>query len=211
MATYTDIIETRDDVTLREFALRCAHGMAILYSPHNESLDNELEVPPLDTSYVDGAVDARLRLAGLKAMTDQERAEMFEAKCREIAHFNRDQAEARESADGLFARYTRMKALVEAWSPPATAAGDGLKLQMLRQLENACDRVVRLAVVTPPATADALFRQLVDADEKEISWNERSAQAARQNHDAAIAFLKALHESLPEGKAPATPSAAAGA
>lgn len=129
---YTAILLEKDDVTFKEFVLRCARGMGACLEMRDEPLD----VPPprsveVSSYYLDVEKQARKDLADLNALTQEERVQ----KHQEFLN-RRLEGEAKHNLllEENNAKFLSMIEKVKAWVPPSPDH-ENFKKFMLEQLE----------------------------------------------------------------------------
>lgn len=133
---YTAILEDRDDVTFREFCLRCARAMGVCIMQRDDPGDKAMVLDERPSDYHERALNsAREQFALYESMTPERVAVIQEG----------DLAEARKQADEAIAkkqalqqRYCVMLKKVAAWKPP-TQDHQGLKDFMVQQLADSLD------------------------------------------------------------------------
>lgn len=85
---YTEIIERKPDLTLREFVLRCARAMGACVMQRDEGLDSPPRIDPPDTHYEDERRKAQARLLELRAMTVESARPLFDAEVARVHEHN---------------------------------------------------------------------------------------------------------------------------
>lgn len=128
---YTAILGERDDVTFREFCLRCARAMGACIMQRDDPLDQLPLVDEVPSDYHEKALStAREQLALYENMT------LEQAQIEQLRILNKrrgEQNEVNSDRKVLGDRYRGMLAQVKAWEPP-TSNHQGFKNFMLDQL-----------------------------------------------------------------------------
>jgi hypothetical protein len=127
---YTQIINDKEDVTFRDYALRCARGFGACLLQREEGMDEPPRPREVDPYYARNLAQDRAKLAELESMT-VEQAEIIAAAEYEAAVKRHEKDKQEELA--LRERYARIRAEVERWKPP-TPKHNELKKFMLDQL-----------------------------------------------------------------------------
>lgn len=190
---YTSEIYDGKNVTLRDFAIRCARGMGALISMRDELLDAPLplQLQPSTEHYDSRVAAAKARIAELEAMTSEER-------CAAAAKYNdevcaRNEKRVKEN-DALRQTYERLIAETEAWQ----GAPEGLKEFMLSQLNESMRFDTSSAPYTEEETSAGVWygRQLAAAYGDIETWTKyRDEEVDRTK--ARNEWLAQLHASLP--------------
>lgn len=189
--SYTSIIEDSTP-TFRDYALRCAHAMAIC-GMYDRSVDGPLLPREPSDYHAEAAEQARARLAELATMSaaDCERSARSE-HAKAMATWQKSvDAEATKAA-----KYEAMRAAVLAWKAP-TPEHEGLRAFMLDQIKISTEYS---GAFDPPAvrTGAQWF-----ADE--VAHASRQFKSAVELHTEEVArtnsrnaWIVALLASLPE-------------
>jgi hypothetical protein len=190
---YTCIIEDKDGTTFREYALRCARAFGACIMQRDDD-SNEPPKPRLpDQRYVESLAKAERDLRELESSTPAS----FYAKWRtEVMEVDRRNAEYRREHAVKAARYAKMRAQVEAWSPP-TLEHRGLKEFMLGQIDvsHRADEEPYQAHVAESEEAYRL-EQLELARDRVASLRQRVAEDA-ESANKSTDWLTRLEASLP--------------
>lgn len=198
---YMSIIEEKEDLTLREFVLRCARVCAAMSHVSDSSLSSDLPPRVADTSYCEKElsmlVHERGRLADLseeevrlEVLTRYERACKYRAAS--LAH-----------SQLLRERYARMLGLVTDWAPPSEAHSD-LKRFMRMQIIDSAEMLVSAESFPAPKLEDVRdyrTRQLAQV-ENEISYYRWRIAEERSRAERSNAWIRELLASLPEEGTP---------
>ncbi|RVI59922.1 hypothetical protein [Sinorhizobium meliloti] len=192
---YTANIHDGTETTLRQFALRCAHGMGALITMRDEPLSAPIptRLEP-STSYYDKTIDeASARIAELKAMSESDRALAAAEHNRQIEECRRRRV---EENNAMKARYDAMITQTEAWQ----GAPEGLKEFMLDQLKQSRDFDISddpLRYMEDTVSTDAWFAsQLLEADRRlQYATEQRNSEIDRTNKRNE--WLAQLHAALP--------------
>lgn len=192
---YTYVFEKRSDVTLSEFAWRCARAMTALILLRDEPEDAPIpdKFVPSDF-YEKRLTEAKLSLAEAKGWTPEEAdRRAAEAHAREVERA----AAYRAEKGALRARYEAMLAEVSAWQPPATHAG--LKAFMREQLETSLKYDCADVYDEPKRLSGEAYRADVVADaERTIARATTSRADELARADERNAWVRALRESVGE-------------
>ena len=128
---YTSIIEDKEDVTLREYALRCARAFGACVHQRDEDIAVPPEPDTSSSTYAKGLRKAKCKLAEVSAWTEDRWRENWETAVADIKLQN--EINAREH-NAKRARYKKMRVQVEKWEPPMPNHA-GLKKFMLSQID----------------------------------------------------------------------------
>ena len=133
---YTEIIYNRDDVTLNEFAMRCARQLGVLIHMRDEPLDAEIphEFTPSPyhrTQFREASRDFYRSASLRNDEADRRALEDYENKIKEIKSMKARRGQ-------IIDRYNTMLDKVNGWQPP-TPEHEGLKKFMIRQLEQSLE------------------------------------------------------------------------
>lgn len=128
---YTCIIESNPNVTLRDYALRCARAFGACVTQRDESLDQAPRPREVSDHYATEIAQARARLLELNSISPAAARALWEADCESRRKRNAEYA-AEHARKG--AAYASMRAQVEAWVPP-TVEHEGLRSFMLDQID----------------------------------------------------------------------------
>lgn len=190
---YTRIIEGQGDVTLAQFAMRCARGMMPLISLRDVDLDepipSKLKANP---HYAERVAECEQRLAQISAMTVQDAASLLETR-----HAERVAEVERWNTTRLMlqANCERLRADVDAWMPP-TPDHAALKKFMFDQLDDEIDHVkVRLDLPAKQSPEQWLAVWTEDAH-KELERAKRDLVEELQRTDWNNKWLADLRKSV---------------
>lgn len=190
---YTKIIEEQGEVTLAQFAMRCARGMMPLFSLHDADLDEP--IPPKLTAnphYTEKVVECEQKLAQISAMTVQDAAALLETRHAErvveVERWN-------TTRSILQANCERLRANVDAWVPP-TPDHAALKKFMLDQLDTEI-RYATIRVDLPvKQSPEQWLAALAEDAHKELDRAKRDLTEELQRTDWNNKWLADLRESL---------------
>lgn len=188
---YTEILTRRDDVTFREFALRCARAFGACIMMR----DTDIDVPPPkkftpDSYFEKRITEAKERLRIVTAMTDEEARDESRRRHTESDREHREYEARHEKETGAF---VGMLAKVKAWTPP-TRGHEGLQRFMVQQLETSITKFYDMRTTVLDGAAwlknerETAARDLARAEER---WAEELARVDERN-----AWISALYASL---------------
>jgi DNA-binding XRE family transcriptional regulator len=155
---YTAIIEEKEDLTFEEFALKCANI---------DTYDSRREA---DLSYhQQNLEDLSRKLIDISRMTHVEIEREAELK---QWWLKKKYDEAMLNYEKLSARYARMRAKVEAWTPP-TSKHQNLKKMMLEQIS-----------ISEPNDPKSYFGPTAHLDPKEamVDFDHEAWRLAQYEH-----------------------------
>lgn len=129
---YTYQVESGEMTELAPFVMTCARAFGALVMMRDEPLDAPIPEAFMPSDYAAKRVaDARAELDAALSMTIEQAAEASKADhARGVASAQQERARTIEHQ----ARYTAMRAKVDAWTPP-TSDHVGLKTFMLEQID----------------------------------------------------------------------------
>lgn len=192
---YTCIVEDKPDVTLNEFAWRCARAFGALVFMRDSGLDAKIPLvsPPLAAEYHrDALTEAEAEYARLMGLTPDEVVAESEAEfMRQNEQHARSVAQAKAAGEG----YRRMYDLVLGWQPP-TADHAELRQFMLQQLELDLGPRYVSRPPTPLAPEDWLVQSLATASDN-IDYHRERLRDEEARASRRTAWLAALNASLP--------------
>jgi hypothetical protein len=192
---YTAVIEDKDDVTFRQFALTCARAFGACVTQREESTD----VPPrpreLDTWHPRELKKGKAELVAAERLTE---AQAEAGAQEEFAWRQKLDAEAEASRALKNERYARMRAKVEGWRPP-TKDHEDLKRFMLEQID---------MCVAPPwektakrVTGAEYKAARIEAAKRDVAYHEEQIRQDAERVATSNAWIEALYKSLPgEGR-----------
>ncbi len=191
---YTAIIDDTENVTFKDYALRCARAFGALVHMRDEPTDKPIEVPPEDTYHRTALKKAEGRLIELRGMTPEQAQPLAD-----MAHFEelkrREASKLKEQA--IDARYDAMRAEVMAWRPP-TADHVGLKDFMLEQLSTGRPDYCRYTEPKPlmaPSGAAWLAEQIKSV-EYDVAYHTKHQEQDDGRQANRAGWVKALLDNL---------------
>jgi hypothetical protein len=194
---YTDMIKA--DTTFAAFAMRCARAFGACIEMRDDPLDAPItEFHPGDY-HLKSLEEAKARREAVRKMTSEEAwAEIEKHNADVRAYVKREN----EQSAATRARYERMLALVEAWTPP-TPNHENMKKFMREQITESikfdCHDYSEYDWYKPFAgdAADWRTAELSKA-QKDIEYHEKHYQEEVERCNKNNAWVKALRESLME-------------
>jgi len=192
---YTVIIEEKQNVTFRDYAMRCARAFGACVMQRDESVDNPPRPREVSDYHSSSLKRWRGKLLELNAIDPSGPAAkaLFDAHCAEVEKLNRESAAALAKQQ---AAYASMRAQVEAWAPP-TADHVEMKAFMLEQIDlcyRPTERPYELAV---SESAEKYIAELRDMADSNVAYHEEEHRKEIERCEASARWLKALDESLP--------------
>jgi hypothetical protein len=189
---YTAIIEEKPDVTLREYALRCARAFGYCSHQRDEDMAAPPRAPEPSNEYGEQLLKAQAKCIELARVSPEAARALWESHCASVNKWN---AELEAHRLREVATYGRMRALVEAWVPP-TKDHAALKSFMLSQIRE-CTPDERGAVMHAYASPEELLSSLRRSAERDVEYYTEKAANEAIWHIKAAAWIRALDESLP--------------
>ncbi len=191
---YTQLIDSDPNVTLRAYALRCARAFGACVMQRDESIDNPPRHREPSTYHAEELSKAKAALAAAKAMSTDA------AEAGALARFNKERdyykAAVAERAEKL-ARYNRIRAEVEAWTPPS-ADHVGLKTFMLSQIDETIRFDHGYALDVPKrVTAMAYKAKEIESAKRDVAYHAAKDEEEVRRCREADAWIDALVGSLP--------------
>lgn len=188
---YTVVIEEKSDLTLREFALRCARAMGACVMQRDDAMGVLPEAPEPDDYYEKSRRTAEAKLVELRGLSTEGKRALWQADCERIAKANLERvAKASETRR----RYARMRTLVEAWKPP-TRDHVGLRHFMLDQID-ACSSEWKAYTVQASATPDDWYTREVEATEWSLELAVKNVREELQRAEERKVWIATLYASL---------------
>lgn len=193
---YTSAIHDGQQITTREFILRCARAMGATIMQRDDPIDAPPKtVEPNVTYYNELLYTARQTLASARKWTDEQAAE----KANE-AHQSAVSSWRKRENDrlALRLRYEDMINEVENWTPP-TPEHVGLKDFMVEQLRESINfDCGHLPEPTIAAEDGPTFRKnAIDRANRDIELHEKHKAEEIARAEGRNQWITALYESLP--------------
>lgn len=196
---YTEIVEKDLDkeVSLKDFALRCARGIDYLFSLRDNSLDNPLpKMLKPHTSYYDKEiVKIKEKIKEAEEMSLSQAEKLSKAEYREQCDHCKKFVKKDEK---LLARYELLMKAAQEWKPP-TAKHQGLKDFMLDQLKLSMRHLGGdySWFPTPKKLSPKEWRsERVKELKKELRYHEVERRKEIKRAKESTLWLKQLRESL---------------
>jgi hypothetical protein len=188
---YTAIIGEKPDLAFREFALRCARAMGACIMQRDSPIDELPKAPEPSDYYEKSKRTAEAKLVELRGLTAEGKLALWQADCERIERENADNiAKAKESER----RYSRMRAMVEAWTPP-TKDHEGFRKFMLDQIDASSSDWKPYIVESAPTPGDWYANELKNAEwSLEYAIKNGAEEVERTNQRKA--WIDALYASV---------------
>jgi hypothetical protein len=188
---YTAIIEEKPDLTFREFALRCARAMGACIMQRDSPIDELPKAPEPSDYYEKSKRTAEAKLVELRGLTVEGKRALWQADCERIGRENADSiTKAKESER----RYSRMRAMVEGWTPP-TKDHEGFRKFMLDQIDASSSDWKPYTVELAPTPGDWYAKQ-VEAAEWSLKYSIEHAADEIRRTNGRKAWIEALYASV---------------
>jgi hypothetical protein len=171
---YTEIIERRDDLTFREFALRCARGMGACIHQRDEGMDvlpRAEEPRPQDSRvgyHVAAKAKGEARLNELRGMSHEQARALWRAEREKAAH---DNEESLRKCAALEEKYMAMRDAALAWNAPSPEH-EGLRRFMLEQIDTCKSDWTPYLREVAPTPGDWLAENIRE-EEKSVAWHQK--------------------------------------
>jgi hypothetical protein len=185
-----------NDITFREFALRCARGLTVLMQMHEDPLDKPIPDKFLPSGYhTDELQRYRKELYDLERMSHKELDDAAK-KCyaENLEEYNK----YRKQKTDLRIKYMTMLDHVKKWSPP-TEDHEYLKKFMTDQIEESIrfDCTVYPENTPKPLSGDAWKKEKRAAIIRDIAYHTEEEQNERDRAARTTRWVKELRDSLP--------------
>jgi hypothetical protein len=133
MATgYTTIIGEREDLTFKEFTLRCARAFGACVMQRDDDLKQPPKKLEVESYHLDSFNEAERNLKKFKVISKKDLQIQFKS---DQEKSDREWQKSKKESDKLKSKYVSMLDKVKAWNPP-TNGHVGLKTFMIQQLED---------------------------------------------------------------------------
>jgi hypothetical protein len=203
---YTAPIEDDETYTFEQFIWRCARAFGALVHMRDSPLDAPIQFDRArafnDEHYARDIARHRARLAELAEMTEEQAAALLASERASAEMYNAGSA-ARDSLQR--ARYGKMLAAVEAWTPP-TPDHAGLKEFMVQQIKDSMppppEKAWRRAV--PTQTPREWIDDEIADETKSMQYAEERVAKAKRQAESTATWLAELMRSVgppPQGVA----------
>jgi rRNA maturation protein Nop10 len=192
---YTDIIDK--GATFKDFALRCARGIDVLYFLRDVGFGSELPSEFSPDDYHEKALEkARRELDEAKSLAIEAASALAQQEFeKDVQH----QQEAISHSIALHQKYAEMRDKVEAWTPP-TKLHNGLKTFMLQQLDESLehDDMVDFYRNHPPKrkSAEQYIEQRVKLALRDVAYHESEYAKEKSRMALASLWVAQLRESI---------------
>jgi hypothetical protein len=194
---YTTIVCDRDDVTLREFAMRCARAHVALIGMSDAPLDAQIPdtLPCNRSDYHNRELSAaRARLIEFSGMSLEQAAVLADAQhdC-----WIRSWQQCEYDARIKLSRYKSMLAKVESWTPPTPKHAD-LKRFMVVQLQNSIDHEYYCSLSTRPVreSTETWLSNAIASAQSDIAYHSRRIDEEEREIRERQEWIDALRASL---------------
>ncbi len=188
---YTAIIEQKPEVSLREFALKCARA----FDPRDEDINTPPRLHPVDTHCLEQQRRAEGRLVELRGMSKEAAQVLFDA---EVELCRKHSAASVASANETERRYKAMRAKVEAWTPPSVELGR-LRRFMLEQIalcESDWTPCTCMSELT--GNADQWLAAQITLEESNVAYYAKKHEQVVERHADRKRWLEALNAAFPD-------------
>jgi len=192
---YTAIIEEKPDLTLREFALRCARGMGACIHQRDDPMDDLPKAPEASHYHAEEAERVRATLRELEGLSSVAALALFNA---EVSRITRANAAHLAKCEKTRKRYASMRAKVEAWKPP-TEQHEGLQRFMLEQIDLCRSDWTPYTDTVPNDPKQWLADKIESTRESIVSHAKRCAEELARTAERKQ-WIEALYASLPGGE-----------
>lgn len=189
---YTAIIEKKENLSLREFTLRCARAFGACIEQRDEDVDVLPKVPELSTYHLNEVKRLQVRLVELRAMTPESAKALYDAENQEYA---RQGAESRKRCADLERRYRAMRAKVENWTPPS-AEHEGLKKFMLEQIDLCKNDWEPYELEHFASSPSDWLKKKILSTEEDIIYHAKRHEADAKNYERRKKWIEDLYESF---------------
>lgn len=194
---YTAPIYEGQDLSLSEYAQRCARAFGALITLRDEPLTNSIpDRIESTTFYRDALVKIQKEYDDFLANPPTiEYAETEYEKL--VAKYNKDRTERNEKAKALETRYRKLLDEVNAWQPP-TPEHTGLKDFMVRQLEQSIDGDCRIPDKSYIPDKEDFVKEMITGEslKRRLGYYSESAEKEALSAEKTNLWIKQLKESL---------------
>lgn len=193
---YTSDLYDGNDVTLRDFILRCARGMGALIMMRDDPWDAPIRTFEPSAHHANAIEKTKARLDELVNMHPDEIARAAEEAHQKAYQSWRDR---RDEKLALRGRYEDMLNKVRTWQPP-TPEHEGLRALMVDQLESSIKFDCSMSYDEPPVRKPdgAWFTEQVERAQESLAYHVEEDAKERQRTADRNAWVQALMEALPE-------------
>ncbi len=198
MATgYTAIIREKDDVSIRDFTLRCARTFCPFITMRDDPLDAKIPEEFVPSSYDSEAIEkarTQLEMANSMSLEEAEREASRVYDQRMTQH-----ARSMEENEQLRSKYLDMLEQVKKWEVP-TPDHQGLRDFMISQLEVSVKYDCSTKYMTKPQKQSGVEYKtsLVEQAERNITYHTEEHNKEVQCTRERTEWVQALRRSLPE-------------
>jgi hypothetical protein len=189
---YTAPIHDGENITFKQFALRCARAFGAAIHQRDDSLEMKIQERTVDSYYFNRVDTTAEDLARLRSRTDEEWQEAFEEEVRSIREYNE---KIKDKGRALEARYRDMIAKAENWTPP-TDAHVGLKEFMLEQLNSSLNFDIMKYEQPVPTDVDSYKNRKIEGALSAYNHALKSLEMQKKSVAESNKWIRALKESL---------------
>ena len=186
-------IEETDDYTFRDFALSCALQFGACYHQREDDDRSRPKHRKVDAYYRDRVKEAETTLKELHGLSVQDVTDRIKAETDRVAVENEKSLRTWQVKSR---RYAKMRAHVEAWTPP-TPDHDNMKKFMLDQITISFDDRDKPYVQTlPDQNPTTWLAHHIERAEKELERATEDLEKEERSVVEANAWIDALLASL---------------
>lgn len=193
---YTAPIYEGEEITLRDFLVRCSRGFGVHVTMRDDPLDKEppKAYEPDIKRYDESIAKAHEELAEVQQWTEDEAAKAAEVDYQERRKAHEESVANRQAMRN---RYDDMIEQVQGWSPHPELQDmkDGILgwLHESRRFDCGSDYDEPLRL-----TGEAFKEQRIESLRKNIEWDEKFRREELERVASRNAYLKKFWESLPD-------------
>lgn len=190
---YTMIIETKADVTFRDYALRCARAFGACVHQLDEDDDEPPRAREYDGHHGKALETAKAQVKEAQEMADEVVSALWQAECEKVAKENEKH---RREHERKRAAYEKMRAEVVAWKAP-TPDHERLKAFMLEEIDVSFSHDEQPYQLKVSETPGGYREQLIKHAQWNIEWETKHHAEEVQAANSSKAWLDVLVASLP--------------
>ncbi|MEK5167155.1 hypothetical protein NYE69_33275 [Paenibacillus sp. FSL R5-0527] len=193
---YTSSIYNGEEVTVKDFVLKCSRAFGALVMMRDEPMDAEIPVFEPSSYNLESLEKAKEQLKKLTSLSSEEVEKLAEEEYRNgVEEYQKNLKKRRE----LRSRYERLLAEVNAWNPPSSEHV-GLKEFCVKQLEESIDWDCDEKYLTPPVrlSGEEYRKSGIVKAHKEIAYYSNAHEEEVQRTNSRNLWVKQLKDSLGE-------------
>ena len=192
---YTYIIEEKEDLTLREFTLRCARAFGACVEQRDDSVDVLPRIPEASTYHLDSLRKEKAHLLELEGTSKEAIAALFNAECE---RYEREGKASIANCKEKERRYLAMREKVAAWQPPLEDH-EGLKKFMLEQIDMCTsDWEPFVYDLRGTSTAEKWFAARLEVVRDSIAYHEKHYKKDLEHYAKKKEWIASLYECFEE-------------